>query len=96
MKQIKKISLKTLSDKLSDRELRSVVGGYGDGGDGGSLAPCHCPNEGDCTGYCDDKEIIQYLGTTPNGKPITWIVKVPQQCVNVAGICDCRPAEGYY
>jgi natural product precursor len=46
MKKLSRINLKTLSDKLSDREMKSVVGGYE------AYKSCGYGSSGVCSGLC--------------------------------------------
>jgi natural product precursor len=43
MKRLSKIRLSTVEDKLSDAEMRSVIGGYGYGGSGTENDPYQLP-----------------------------------------------------
>jgi len=47
MRTVKKINMRSMPSFLSDKEMKSTTGGYGDGGDGNAMFFCaHDSSEG--------------------------------------------------
>ena len=83
MKTISKINLREISEVLSEKELKNVVGGSGAGGNGGSgddIPTCSktCkdgPHSITCYGTCE--EVDNEMRCMENGKQIGVI-----RCIN--------------
>jgi natural product precursor len=90
MKKLSKLKLKSAS-LMSDREMKFIVGGYGDYYGYESIIneltqPCHCSNidYGSCVGTCPKKYTTMSLGGFG-----TVEIEIPQICVQVGSDCKC-------
>jgi natural product precursor len=80
MKTLKKISLKNLSDMLSDRELKNVMGGCGGNNDCDKKSPCSEKSSGDSCRYrCN--------GVTLSGKCCTLQGWTEMHCSDLTHLC---------
>ncbi|MDR3218671.1 MAG: TIGR04149 family rSAM-modified RiPP [Dysgonamonadaceae bacterium] len=84
---MKKISLKRVSEILSDKELKNVLGGSDFALPPPFMSTCHCPGVGDCVGFCAPIFYTNNIGT--QNVPIV-VTRVEEfDCVNVNGECKC-------